>query len=49
MEQIISVTTQVAISRRVHLYRILALMRDCQAARRQEEEAGRATATGVGW
>eukprot|EP00904_Undaria_pinnatifida_P006009 jgi/Undpi1/2538/HiC_scaffold_13.g05917.m1 len=36
--QIISVTTQVAISRRVHRYRLA--LRDRQAARRREEEAG---------
>ena len=36
--QIISVTTQVAISRRVHRYRIS--LRDRQAARGREEESG---------
>ena len=49
--QIISVTTQVVISRRVHRYRLV--LRDRQAARGREEKAGgrsgRTTATGVGW
>ena len=36
--QIISVTTQVAISRRVHRYRLS--LRDRQAARGREEESG---------
>ena len=36
--QIISVTTQVVISRRVHRYRLA--LRDRQAARGREEEAG---------
>ena len=36
--QIISVTTQVGISRRVHRYKLAR--RDCQAAREREEETG---------